>query len=29
MAMVATGRVLFDESVANDLIDDVRRGCPR
>jgi len=28
-AMVRTGRVLFEESVADDLIEDLRRGCPR
>jgi uncharacterized protein (TIGR02679 family) len=28
-AMAAAGRVLFEESVADDLIKDVRRGCPR
>lgn len=28
-AMAATGRVLFEESVADDLIEDLRRGCPR
>ena len=28
-AMAATGRVLFEESVADDLIKDLRRGCPR
>jgi len=27
--MAATGRVLFEESVADDLIEDLRRGCPR
>jgi uncharacterized protein (TIGR02679 family) len=28
-AMARTGRVLFEESVADDLIEDLRRGCPR
>jgi len=28
-AMAAAGRVLFEESVADDLIEDLRRGCPR
>ena len=28
-AMVRTGRVLFEESVADNLIEDLRRGCPR
>jgi uncharacterized protein (TIGR02679 family) len=28
-AMAAAGRVLFEESVADDLIKDLRRGCPR